>query len=184
MTRTEKAALIADLRRQGHTVPQIAARLGMTRGGVRNLINDPDGSKQRARRDRYRGTCSTCGARTDGSNGRNAPTRCGPCTLQRQHDERGWTPTTILESFARFADVMGRPPASVDSQGLAPSIRAQLRPERLAEIHRARELGLTLPNYSVVHREFGSWPAALEAGGYPTNPGGRPKHRNREEAAA
>lgn len=77
MTRAEKVAAIRQLRAQGLTNRQAGARLGMTESGVRNLLYDPDGAKQRYRRLNYMGVCEICGALTDGSNGAaKAPTRC------------------------------------------------------------------------------------------------------------
>lgn len=79
-TRAETLARIVELRSEGLTYAQVAERLGMTRSSVSNVVSDPDGSKQRARRARYQGRCVECGAPPDGSNGRDrAPLRCLNC---------------------------------------------------------------------------------------------------------
>jgi Homeodomain-like domain len=79
-TRKERLAQIVELKAKGLTYRQIAERLGLTQSGVRNIVNDPDGSKQRARRKRYQGQCIDCGEPTDGASGRaKAPMRCKWC---------------------------------------------------------------------------------------------------------
>lgn len=79
-TRAELYEQYRDLQQQGLTPRQIGERFGKSAQGVRNLLSDPDGSKQRARRSRYQGVCSDCGGPTDGANGRDkAPTRCIHC---------------------------------------------------------------------------------------------------------
>jgi hypothetical protein len=68
------------LRDEGLFQREIAELLGARRGTVSVWLNDPDLSKQRARRERYRGTCTDCGAPTDGSNGPTKPAkRCKDC---------------------------------------------------------------------------------------------------------
>ncbi len=83
-TRAERLAQITNLRERRLTDRETAAALGLTYSGVRNILSDPDGSKQRERRERYRGTCEDCGSKTDGSSGYNAPKVCGPCIAVRQ----------------------------------------------------------------------------------------------------
>lgn len=69
MTRAEKVKRIHELVDTGMVHREIAAVLGCSRSTVTNLICDPDGAKQLARRERYRGTCLVCGCKTDGSGG-------------------------------------------------------------------------------------------------------------------
>jgi hypothetical protein len=62
------------------TKAQVAERFGMKASALRNLLSDPDGSKQRERRKRYQGRCVDCRGPTDGGNGRGkAPQRCIRC---------------------------------------------------------------------------------------------------------
>lgn len=80
VSRAERFVQITVLRRDGLTIRQVGLRLGISRSMVSEIINDPDGSKARARRESYAGVCDECGGPTDGSNGRaNAPPRCLYC---------------------------------------------------------------------------------------------------------
>jgi len=78
--RLEKAVRVRELRDQGLSFKEIAEELDIKRSYASALYSDPDGSKDRARKDGYGGRCADCGARTTGSMGRdNAPTRCWRC---------------------------------------------------------------------------------------------------------
>ena len=77
--RSALAAAVAELRSAGLTDRDVAARLGISRSYANALRTDPDGLKQRSRRERYRGTCRKCGCATTGCQGFNAPTICAPC---------------------------------------------------------------------------------------------------------
>lgn len=80
VTRAQRLEQIRALKAEGLTARQIGERLGITRAGVTNILNDPDGSKQRERRKRYQGQCADCGMPTDGSSGYNkGPSRCWYC---------------------------------------------------------------------------------------------------------
>lgn len=80
VTRAQRLQQIVELRERGLSYRQVADQLGLTTSGVRSIINDPDGSKQRERKKRYQGVCVECGGPTDGSNGRAAaPLRCRYC---------------------------------------------------------------------------------------------------------
>lgn len=109
MTRQEKYAEIMKLRSQGWVNQRIANALGLTYSGLRNIINDPDGSKQKARRERYRGTCAECGKHTDGSSGFNAPNLCAHCNGLAS---RVWTRENIIEAIRSWAAEHGEPPRS------------------------------------------------------------------------
>lgn len=80
ITRAERLAQITALQAEGLTRAEVAARLGTTYRAVAGILEDPDGSRQRARRTHYQGVCERCGAPTDGSNGKSsAPTICKAC---------------------------------------------------------------------------------------------------------
>lgn len=80
------------LRAEGWSVRKIAEHFDRSYGAVQTWLNDPDLSKQRARRARYQGTCEDCGARTDGSNGKaKAPTLCNRCYRARREPPHGTT---------------------------------------------------------------------------------------------
>lgn len=82
--RRTRAQLLAEATRlrdeEGLTSRQIAERMGKGYGTVRNWFSDPDGSKAKALKASYRGSCKDCGMPTDGSNGpNNQSTRCYWC---------------------------------------------------------------------------------------------------------
>ena len=79
-TRAELLAEATRLRAEGLTHRQIAARMGKAHGTVRGWFSDPDGSKARALKKSYAGSCKDCGMPTDGGNGpNNQSTRCIYC---------------------------------------------------------------------------------------------------------
>lgn len=78
--RDELVKAAGELRDQGLSLKHVAMRLGVKGSTLRNALNDPDGSKQRARKASYAGECADCGGPTDGSNGPDkAPGRCLAC---------------------------------------------------------------------------------------------------------
>jgi transposase len=178
LTRVETLAWIRALVADGWTHRQVAEELCISANSVKNLLYDPDGAKQRARRRRYQGKCEVCGKPTDGSNGRAAaPKLCAAHSLEKQHEERQWTRSRIIASFWAFEAIMGRQPTAGDILGSAPSYQAHYSTCRVAEIGRARVRGAVLPHPGFVYREFGSWAAALEAAGMSPNPRGAAAHR-------
>jgi hypothetical protein len=143
VTRAEKVTEIARLKSLGWRNAEIAAHLGMRESGVRNLINDPDGAKQRERRKCYQGTCETCGASTDGSNGRSAAPRfCAQCAPDAH---RIWTREKLIATIRRFASEHGRPPHSSEWNGPRCS---------------------GYPSSFTVRYVFGSWANGIEAAGF------------------
>lgn len=139
MTRQDRAVKAAELRAQGLTGMQIAKRLGIRRSYAYALLTDPDGSRDRARKRSYNGTCIDCGASTDGSNGRaNAPKRCQQCFNEVRHREAC---AAAIEKFQAFAAEHGRAPTAEEWRTGAPV------------------------DSSTVQRLFGSWTAGLEAAG-------------------
>lgn len=79
LDRAANAKRVHALKATGLNGVQIAERLGLSRSYTYELLSDPEGNVVRARKDSYRGTCERCGARTDGSNGINAPVVCHRC---------------------------------------------------------------------------------------------------------
>jgi predicted transcriptional regulator len=59
--RAELVEIARALRNEGASLKEIAAILGKSVTTVSGYLTDPDLSKQRARRDRYRNECATCG---------------------------------------------------------------------------------------------------------------------------
>lgn len=182
-----RAALAEDVRRirdaEGLPWREIAQRLGISTSYASELGTDPLGEKTRARKESYRGECVDCGAPTSGSDGaENAPKRCAKCHAIRQHEEREWTPETIVLAFRAAAEILGRPPAAADFTIRTPSTRRKMTPTRIAEGEKLREAmdaGLRFPPPSVVKRECGSWDAALDLAGLSraSGRGGAPWHR-------
>lgn len=144
LTRAEKHRKIVALQGQGLSRTEIAPFLHLSVSGIASIITDPDGSKQKARRERYRGECITCGKKTDGSSGYGkAPRYCAGC---RPDVDRIWTRENVITAIQRWARVHGRPPSS----------REWLL------------VGDDHPGMSSVYPElFPSWADAIEAAGFP-----------------
>lgn len=132
---------------EGKTRIEIAEALGISRGYVGAILSDPDGVKERARKDRYRGTCEKCGGPTDGSAGPGkAPKVCMDCITggaeprparQRPYRPlRRWAPTDSLAAIISWIEEHGRLPRSTDFQ------RRELR-------------GEGRPSYPVIVRHLG-----------------------------
>ena len=80
MTRAEKVTMAHSLRNMGLTNRAIAEQMGVSLAAVKMWFWDADGSKMKALRERYRGTCEKCGAPTCGSRGpAKAPRLCASC---------------------------------------------------------------------------------------------------------
>jgi len=156
MTRAEKHAALVSLRASGFTIAEAGAVVGLTHSGARNILNDPDGSKQRARRERYRGTCARCGGKTDGSCGyRSCTVHCAACAIIVQHENKRWTREAVIEAIQLWA-------AEHDGQ-----------PPLASEWLHASEDG-RFPNRGSVYRNgknqghpFAKWADAIEAAGFP-----------------
>lgn len=179
--RLELARRAAEMRRQGALQTEIAHRLGVSRSYAQQLLNDPDGSQARARKDSYSQPCPRCGEPMTGSGGLSAvPDRCAACAASEQHEQRYWTRERIVEAFQAFAAVAGRPPASTDPHAAYNSQR--FSDERRADGDTARH-AVRLPHPATVKQEFGSWPAAVRAAGFDPAPTGGAGHRNVNVAA-
>ena len=80
MVRSEKVAMAQTLRAEGLTNREIAGQMGVSIAAVKMWFWDTDGSKMKALREKYRGTCEKCGAPTCGSRGpAKAPRLCANC---------------------------------------------------------------------------------------------------------
>lgn len=144
-------AEVQALRQRGLKQREIAVRIGISRSRVCELLTDPDGTKARIRRDRYRGTCEDCGGPTDGSNGRaRAPSVCAKCEAQRRRDGRMWTRDTIVAAIQAWASEHGRPPRASDWMRAAPG----------------RPVSATVYSHGAYVAPFASWADAIEAAGF------------------
>lgn len=162
--RLQRAAQAAALRAQGLTQQEVADRLGISRTYTSSLLTDPDGNKNKKRKQQYGGTCVDCGAPTNGYNGpAKAGTRCAGCAATLQHESRHWTREACVEALQRFQREYGRPPVA-------------------SEILHSRP-GLWFPNVASVAREFGSWKAGLEAAGMTALPRGHNRNERNSMTA-
>jgi hypothetical protein len=82
--RLEKAQRAAELREQGYSVTSIGRLMGISRSYASGLLTDPDGSKDRARKESYGGVCEECGGPTSGAEGPAHVARwCYHCGTQK-----------------------------------------------------------------------------------------------------
>lgn len=153
LSRLEKAAIAARLRARGYTIRQIADELGMSRTYADGLLKDPDGSKDRARKQKYRGKCQDCGGPTSYTKGGYAK-HCQECA--KEHNGKSyWNKERIVEAIQRFAEEHGRRPSS--SEWLSPT----------ADQKKNTRFGKDgYPYATTVLYHFGSWANAIEAAGF------------------
>jgi Homing endonuclease associated repeat len=170
--RVERAREIARLRdSEGVSFREIARRTGLAASTVQIYYADPDGARQRRRRDAYRGTCRSCGRPTSGAQGpERAPSYCANCARARR---RRWSDERVLAAVRDWHAVTGSPPTVADwSPAHAPPAHAGARRYR-AEPGR-------WPSAALVARRFGSFPAAVQRAGLEPPPRG-PRPRWTEE---
>jgi hypothetical protein len=179
--RTLRAREAAGLRRKGMAVAKIAVAMGLSRSYVSSLLNDPDGSGDKKRKEGYRLPCPICGTLMSGSDGYSAgPRHCQACATQEQTDNRFWTKEQIIHALREFTARTGRIPTASDvmcRNGGAPSMTRRLSDKRVAEIASIPKDLPILPNPLVVAREFGSWSNGIRALGFEPNRGGGGTHR-------
>ena len=152
MTRDGRVQEIERLaNKEGLSNQQIAERLGLAVSTVRIYRRDPNGERQRARRDGYRGRCERCGNPVSGGNGRTRnPARCLTCAPLLR---RRWSDEQLLEAIARWTAKTGAPPELADwSPAHAPH-------GYRGAAHYLRERG-KWPSASTITRRFGSFAAA------------------------
>jgi hypothetical protein len=173
--RTSRAERAREIRRlrdsEGLPFREIARRLGLAASTTQIYYADPDGARQRRRRQSYRGTCRSCGRRTSGARGRpNAPIYCADCSRRRR---RRWTEQDVLAAVREWHTLTGAPPTVADwSPAHAPAGHQGAR--------RYRSEPGRWPSAALVARRFGSFPAAIRrAGLHPPPPG--PRRRWTEE---
>jgi hypothetical protein len=160
-TRKQQAEAIEALAARGLGSEEIADRLGLARSTVNKYRRDPDGERERARRERYRGRCRGCGRPTRGSDGPGrAPEWCPDCAPARR---RRWSDAQMLEAIREWTRLTGAPPTLYDwSPAHAPTGHAG------AARYLAERDGW--PNASSVARRFGSLRGAVKAAGIADTP--------------
>lgn len=158
--RAERVAEAQRLRDEHLLMREIAERMGLALSTIDAYLNDPDGSKQKARKDGYRGTCKECGKPTDGSRGKGkAPEYCLVCVMRRR---KKWSRERIVAMIREWADIYGEPPHADDWN--PHSVKARNTPHA-PEIERRFRDG-EWPHLTTVTRYFGSWNEAIEAAGF------------------
>ena len=160
-TRAQRSKQVAALRKQEYTYKQIAKMLAISQSYVRDLIWDPTGEKDRARKESYRGTCRACGAPTSGSNGRDkAPQYC------HLHSNAAyflyWTNSRIVAAIQEWNFVYGRPPVATDWNKQVEGGPGQYIKGPRRNLSRRR-----WPSVDAVQRRFGSWANGIVAAGFP-----------------
>lgn len=163
----ERLAQAQALRAEGKLLREIAAHLGVHKTTVHSWLSDPEGLAVRARKDSYRGACAECGNPTDGSNGRDNPSkRCRPCA-----SAHAWAlgEAYIIASIKEWAKLFSEPPSAVDwNQQLAIAQGAHWR------VARYRATNRPWPSAPSVQDHFGTWSKGIAAAGYaPLKPGER-----------
>jgi hypothetical protein len=163
-SRRQQVERIEALAGRGLGSEEIADRLGLARSTVNKYRRDPDGERERARRERYRGRCRGCGRPTRGSDGPGrAPEWCPECAPLRR---RRWSDAQMLAAIREWTGLPGAPRTLYDwSPAHAPAGHPGAA-RYLAERGR-------WPNASSVARRFGSLRGAVETAGV----GGKPRRR-------
>jgi hypothetical protein len=160
MSRAEHAAEAAALYARGALQREIAEIMGLSRSHVSALLNDPDGSKDRARKDSYGGICEQCGRPTSGADGPAQVARfCNHCAPG--HNFRIWTKDSVVEAIQEWARRYGRPPTSTEWITRTVADDGYVFPPRTA-VYNSNSKGdhrQTIP--------FDKWADAIEAAGFP-----------------
>lgn len=153
ISRPERAAMARALVEKGYTRKQIMEILGIGQSYVGALLSDPDGTKDKLRKEQYRGTCIECGGKTTYARSHGKPVhRCSPCARKHQHSQRVWTPERIIADLQEWNRIYGEPPKAMDW---------------LTGVYGDGTWGSRRwPHVVCVQREFGSWSNALEAAGF------------------
>lgn len=172
MTRAEKVARAQELRAQGLLVREIAEEMGVAIQSVSAWLNDPDRSKEIARKKTYAGTCEDCGAATTGtaSGLDRAPRWCKDCGNRHSSETRTvWTRELVIARIHEWAERYGDAPAFLDWQPWEVRHRVEIGEapaHALIRAARFEDAGNYWPWGNHVARVFGSWNAAIEAAGF------------------
>jgi hypothetical protein len=92
--RRERAQSVAEasrLREEGLLLREIGARLGVSAKTVHAWLSDPEGSKARERKRRYRAICVDCGGPCYRQGPYAEAWRCETCERAHRHEHRKWT---------------------------------------------------------------------------------------------
>lgn len=142
------------------SLTQIARLLGRSRATVREYLYDPDGSKARRVKERYRGQCRHCNAQTSGAGPGYPRTRCPRCAARTSAK---WDKPRIQAALRAWHQRHGRPATTTDlSRAYA---RKRVPHDGGARLDRLQEgwEGGPWPAASVVQYHFGSMRLANDA---------------------
>jgi len=151
-TRRQRAQLAAQLHRAMPTA-EVARRLGVSPSTVRAYLNDPDGTRARARRRvAPHGQCGQCGSPTGPARGERRFALCPTCAAASRAT---WTPASALAAYLDWWARFGRQPTSTDWN--------HTHALRLGDQALARFRARPWPTTTVICRLFGGWRALAEA---------------------
>lgn len=145
------------LRDQGLSVSAIAARLDRPRATVARWLDPDSTAKDRERKQRYGGTCGSCGGRTSGTRSgySRVPKLCGDCSRRQRHNAKRWTREAIIEAIQEWERQHGRPPVATEWQRKDGDDSHPV----LGSVYGA-------------HGEFATWNDAIVAAGFEPRPTG------------
>jgi hypothetical protein len=142
------------------SLKQIAQLLGRSRATVREYLYDPDGTKARQVKERYRSHCKHCNAQTSGAGPGHPQTRCRRCATRAAAK---WDKQRIQASLRAWHQRHGRPATTTD---LSLTYARKRAPHdggaRLKRLQEGWEQG-PWPPASVVQYHFGTVQLANEA---------------------
>lgn len=167
-SRAEKVVIVNRLLAQGLTRREVCEELGISYPYISDILNDPDGSKGRARKDSYRDPCPNCGTPMDGSSGksgRHKPKLCSKCARVKIMASKKWTRERIIAAIQEWEKEHGRPPLATEW-----AVNKTLRGERYPPLSAVYTYKGQKPNKN---NPFGSWAEAIEAAGFPRPKMGR-----------
>ncbi|MDQ3274644.1 MAG: hypothetical protein M3Q39_06325 [Actinomycetota bacterium] len=164
--RSELHPVIVEMRAEGLTWREIAARLGISKSLTQDYGSDATGAKALARK--LKGSCRDCGTPIR-SDTRPRPERCPGCWNAHRTEA---SKVRIVEAMRAWAERFGDPPTATD-WNRGPSQRPLNRASAMRKDETEDE---EWPSATSVVRVFGSWNAGISAAGF--EPVGRGQHRN------
>jgi hypothetical protein len=148
--RRRKVVQAQHYRHQGRSIAEIARLLGQAPVTIKAYLYDPTGEKARATKERYRGTCTSCGAPTSGADGKGRASRhCQRCKPQSLPT---WTRERVRASHRTWYERFGFVASSYDWSGTYARRRGGTALERF-------EAG-EWPSGPVIRRLYGTHAAA------------------------
>lgn len=169
--RLEKSETVTRMFAEGMVGREIADATGFALKYVYELRDDPDGSKTRARKNRFYARrvkpCVDCGEPTNG----DTPPTTGRCWSCQKAAATVWPREAMIAAAREWHDTFGDPPTVADWNG-APSMMARNPGAQLRRAD-AKDAGLRWPASSLVVARFGSWNEFIAAGGWEPLPVGR-----------